>query len=348
MYIILVMNIFQKVSLKDYSTMRLGGIAQFLVKINNKADLVEAVKWAKSEKLNMLMIGRGSNIIWRDEGYDGLILVNNIQGFETFSEDQENLYVTVGAGEDWDFVVKRTVDLGYSGIECLSLIPGSAGSTPIQNVGAYGSEIADSLINLEAYDTKTNQFVIIKKADCDFTYRSSKFKDKDKNRYFITAITLQLTQKRAEPPFYSSVQKYFDDNNLDKITPKTIREAVIYIRESKLPDPRVVPNSGSFFTNPIVKASVFNKLIKQEPTISYWEVDQDKYKLSAAWLIDKAGYKAVNDPESGISTWPTQPLVFVNTSAKTTSDLLKFKDKVVKDIEDKFGVTLVQEPELLP
>src|ERR1035438_5266783 len=113
MYIILVVNIFQKVSLKDYSTMRLGGIAQFLVEINNKEELVDAVKWAKSEKLNMLMIGRGTNIIWRDEGYGGLILVNNIQGFETFSEDQEDLYVTVGAGEDWDFVVKRTVDLGY-------------------------------------------------------------------------------------------------------------------------------------------------------------------------------------------------------------------------------------------
>jgi len=342
------MDIFQKVSLKDYSTMRLGGIAQYLVKINSKDELEDAVKWAKSEKLNMLMIGRGSNIIWRDEGYDGLVIVNNIEGFEAVSEDQEYLYITVGAGEDWDFVVKRTVDLGYSGLESLSLIPGSAGSTPVQNVGAYGSEISECLVSVEAYDLSKNKFVVIKNEECNFAYRSSRFKTEDKHRFLITAINLKLSKKRAEPPFYSSVQKYIEENKIDKITPRVIREAVISIRSAKLPDPNIVPNSGSFFTNPIINASSFKKLIKQEPTISYWEIDKSNYKLSAAWLIENAGYKAVNDPDTGISTWPTQPLVFVNTSAKSTEDLLKFKRKVVKDVNSKYGVKLTQEPELLP
>jgi UDP-N-acetylmuramate dehydrogenase len=341
-------NIYQKVSLKDFSTMRLGGTTQYLTEIDNKEDLIDAVKWARSEKLSMIMIGGGSNIIWRDECYSGLVLVNKMLGFETFSEDQEHLYVTIGAGEEWDFVVKRTVDLGYSGIESLSLIPGSSGSTPIQNVGAYGSEIASCLVSLEAYDTETNQFVTIKNNECGFSYRSSRFKEKDKNRFFITAITLRLSLKRAEPPYYAAVQKYLDEHKLEKITPRVIREAVIAIRQSKLPDPKVVPNTGSFFTNPIIDSETFSRLIKDYPNLIYWEMDQNKFKLSAGWLLDQTGFKAVNDPETGISTWPTQSLVFVNTSAKKTADLLKFKQKVVRQVKNKFGVSLIQEPELLP
>jgi len=220
--VIVVMNIFQKVSLQDYSTMRLGGIAQFLVEINNKDDLVDAIKWAKSEKLDMIMIGKGSNIIWKDEGYKGLVLVNNILGFEAYDNEDDSLFVTVGAGEDWDFVVKRTVDMGFSGIESLSLIPGKAGATPVQNVGAYGSEIASSLVSVEAYDLDTNKYVVIDSDNCGFSYRSSRFKTTDKNRFFITAITLKLTRQIAEPPFYGSVQKYFDDHKIEKITASKI------------------------------------------------------------------------------------------------------------------------------
>ncbi len=342
------MNIFQKVSLKDHSTMRLGGIADYLTEVNTKDELVEAVKWAKSEKLNMLMIGTGSNIVWRDEGYKGLILVNKILGFEASNDNSDDLYLTVGAGEEWDFVVKRTVDLGFSGIESLSLIPGNTGSTPIQNVGAYGSEIASSLVSVEAYDTQTGKFAIIPADECSFSYRSSRFKEKDKNRFFITSITLHLTRDWPKPPFYGSVQKYFDDNNIDKYTPRTIRDAVVSIREAKLPDPKIVPNNGSFFTNPIIDSQEFKRLIKEYPDISYWEVKDGSFKLSAAWLIEEAGFKAVNDPDTGISTWPTQCLVFVNTSAKSTHDLLKFRDKVILSVKKKFGIKLVQEPELLP
>lgn len=328
--------------------MRLGGVTDYLVEINNKDELIQAVKWAKFEKLSMLMIGGGSNIFWSDEGYKGLVLVNKIQGFEANSDDQENLYLTIGAGEDWDFVVKRSVDMGYSGIESLSLIPGTAGSTPIQNVGAYGSEISETLISVEAYDNKTGKFATIPANECGFSYRNSRFKTKDKNRFFITSITLHLTRNRKEAPYYAAVQKYFDDNKIINISPRVIREAVIYIRQSKLPDPQVVPNNGSFFTNPIIDSKEFKRVLKENPEISYWEENKDNYKLSAAWLIEAAGYKAVNDPDTGISTWPTQSLVLVNTSAKNTNDLLKFRDKIIKDVKKKFGIALVQEPEMLP
>jgi UDP-N-acetylmuramate dehydrogenase len=328
--------------------MRLGGIADYLTEANTKDELIEIIEWAKSKKLNMLMVGSGSNIVWRDEGFKGLVIVNKIMGFEASDDDQENLYLTVGAGEDWDSVVERTVELGFSGIESLSLIPGTTGSTPVQNVGAYGSEIADTFVSLEAYDTEANEFIVIQASECGFGYRTSRFKKKDKHRYFIITITLHLTRERKESPLYGSVQKYLEDNNIDEITPEAIRKAVISIRQSKLPDPKVVPNNGSFFTNPIIDSVLFEKLEKEYSSISYWKVDKDSYKLSAAWLIEEAGYKAINDPETGISTWPTQSLVLVNTSAKKTSDLLKFRDKIIKDVKNKFNVTLTQEPELLP
>ncbi len=342
------MNIFQKVSLKDHSTMRLGGVADYLTEVNSKEELTDVIEWAKSKKLNMLMIGVGSNIVWKDDGYKGLVIVNKIMGFEESNDDPEELYLTVGAGENWDSVVKRTVDMGFSGLESLSLIPGSTGSTPIQNVGAYGSEIANTLVSVEAYDTKTNEFVNIANAECGFGYRTSRFKEQDKHRFFIISVTLHLTRTRKETPLYGSVQKYFDDNRVQGISPEKIREAVISIRQSKLPDPEVVPNTGSFFTNPIIGSSQFKNLLKDNPSISYWETDENKYKLSGAWLVEHAGYKAVNDPVTGISTWPNQSLVLVNTSAKKTADLLKFRDKIIKDVHKKFGVTLAQEPELLP
>ena len=342
------MNIFQKVSLKDYSTMRLGGIAQYLVDVNSKDELLEAVKWAKLEKLSMLIIGEGTNIIWKDSGFDGLIIVNKIMGFEAFTEDQNNLLVTVGAGENWDFLVKRIVDMGYSGIESLSLIPGTVGSAPIQNIGAYGNEISNSLVSIEALDITTNEFVNISNEECSFEYRSSKFKSSFKGRYFIVAVTLKVDKNKPEAPFYAAIQKHIDENKITKITPRVLREIVTNIRQSKLPDPKIVPNCGSFFTNPIIDKELFKNIQKDSPDLVYWEVADGKYKLAAGWLIERVGYKGINDPETGMSTWPTQALIFVNSSATSTNDLLKFKDKIVKEVKLKFNVSLNQEPELLP
>lgn len=328
--------------------MRLGGITQYLVEITNKADLESSLIWAEQKDLPVIMIGGGSNIIWRDEGFSGLLLVNKIKGFETTDTTQEELFVTVGAGEDWDSVVERVTELGFSGIECLSFIPGSAGATPIQNVGAYGGEISTSLVNVEAYDRFNKGFVVIPADECGFGYRTSRFKTTDKGKFFITGITLRLTKTIPSPPFYASVQEYLQTNNISSVTPKIIREAVIQIRQAKLPDPKIVPNTGSFFTNPVIDSVMLKKLQRKHLSMPYWQINGGQAKLSAAWLIEQAGFKAVNDAETGISTWPTQPLVLVNTAAKTTADLIKFKLKVVLKVKAKFGVQLIQEPELLP
>ena len=265
------MHIRQNVELKDYSTMRLGGEAKYLAEISNKIDLASAIKWAEENNVPIIMIGGGSNIIWRDKGFDGLVLVNKMRGFETSDQSQNELFVTVGAGEDWDSVVDRVTRIGFSGIESLSLIPGTAGATPIQNVGAYGGEISTALVSVEAYDKTTRSFVSIAAEDCGFGYRTSRFKTTDKNRFFITAITIKLTRSIPEAPFYASVQQYLEDREITKPTPQIIREAVINIRQSKLPDPKTVPNTGSFFTNPVVDSSVLNKLQRNYPAIPYWK-----------------------------------------------------------------------------
>jgi UDP-N-acetylmuramate dehydrogenase len=342
------MNIQQNVSLKGYSTMRLGGTAAYLAEIHGRNELSEAYNWAKSQNLPMLMIGGGSNIFWKDEGYHGLILVNKMQRFEPFNEDEENYYVTIGAGENWDSVVARTVEAGATGIEALSLIPGSAGGTPVQNVGAYGQELSDTLVSVEAFDTTTGQFLNIPASDCAFGYRTSRFKTTDRGRFFITAMTLHLMKTKPESPFYNSLQSYLDENNIHDYSPKVIRDAVIAIRSAKLPDPALVANNGSFFANPIIDEGTLVQLNAEYGDIPHWPTQDGHVKLPAAWLLEQAGLKGIHDPETGMATWPTQPLVLVNEKAKSTADLLAFKQKIEIAIQQKFGITLAQEPELLP
>lgn len=342
------MVIEKDVSLANYSTMRLGGKADYIAEVNTKEDLIESIKWAKEKNEPILMIGSGSNIIWRDEGFRGLLLINKIKHFEVFNESESNIFLTIGSGEIWDEVVERSVNLGLSGIEALSLIPGTAGATPIQNVGAYGQELSEVLSTLEAYDLKQDKFVVIPAYDCNFSYRSSRFKTTDKHRYLITSITLSLYKTNPMPPFYSSLQNYLDSLDIHTYTPKVIRDAVIAIRTAKLPDPAVVNNVGSFFHNPIISEQEYLNLAQEYSMLPNWQVEKGKYKLSAAWLIENIGLKNYHDKSTGIATWPTQPLVFVNESAKNTAALINFKDRVAHQVKAKFGIDLVQEPELLP
>ncbi|HSW36874.1 MAG TPA: UDP-N-acetylmuramate dehydrogenase [Candidatus Saccharimonadales bacterium] len=342
------MNFFQNVSLRDYSTMRLGGTAAYLVEVTSRQEILEALTWAQSQKLPAMMIGSGSNIVWRDEGFPGLIIVNKIQRFELFEEDETNVYLTAGAGEVWDSVVERSVEAGLTGIECLSLIPGTVGGTPVQNVGAYGQEISQTLVSVEAFDTQAKDFVNVPVMDCGFGYRTSRFKTTDHGRFFISAITLHLTKGNPEPPFYAALQAYLDQNNIHEYTPQTIRDAVIAIRSAKMPDPAVVSNNGSFFANPIIDEDAFSQLLADYPNIPHWPMAGGKVKVAAGWLVEQVGFKGVHDPETGMATWPKQALVLVNESAKNTADLLKFRQKILDTVQSKFGIALEQEPEILP
>ncbi len=336
------------IALRDYSTMRLGGSAAFLVDVTSRQELTSALAWANEQTMPVIMIGGGSNIIWRDEGFPGLVIVNKILGYQDFDEDDTNHYITIGAGESWDSVVARTVAAGLTGIEALSLIPGTAGATPVQNVGAYGQEIAQTLVSTEVFDTASQQFVNMPSADCAFGYRTSRFKSADKGRFYITGLTLHLTKGSPQPPFYAGVQKYFDEHHISSVTPQILRDAVIAIRSQKLPDPAKIANNGSFFANPIIPAGLLAQIEATYGDTPHWQAEAGKVKLSAAWLIEQAGFKNAHDSETGMATWPAQPLVLVNVSAKSTADLLHFKQRIVDTVQSKFNITLEQEPELLP
>ncbi len=342
------MYIQDNVPLQAYSTMRLGGKAAYLSEVNEHDEVNKLVAWAKERQLPILMIGDGSNIVWRDEGFPGLVLVNRLMRFETNSPDENTLYLTVGGGENWDSVVERAVSMGFNGIAELSLIPGTAGATPVQNVGAYGREISENLVTLEAYDLQAGQFINLPASDCGFGYRTSRFKTTDKGRFLITAISLMLTKDPPRPPFYDTVQQYFNEHSIENPTPKDIREAVLAIRSAKLPDVATVANNGSFFGNPVIDQAQFSQILANFPQIKYWHSDDNKVKLSAAWMIEQAGFKEAHDPETGMATWPGQSLVLVNEHAGSTADLLKFKQKIMDAVQAKFGITLQQEPELLP
>jgi UDP-N-acetylmuramate dehydrogenase len=342
------MDIRQNVSLRDYSTMRLGGTAAYLVDVHDRHEVEQAVAWAEEQGLPVMMIGVGSNIVWRDEGFPGLILVNKIMGFSEQQEDAENYFVTVGGGENWDSVVERVVAKGMTGIEGLSLIPGTTGATPVQNVGAYGQEISQTLVSVEAYDRQAKQTINIQNIDCGFAYRTSRFKTTDRGRFFITSITLHLLHGNPQPPFYGALQQYFEEHGIHDPTPQVMRDAVIAIRTSKLPDPAVVANNGSFFANPIIDEGQLAQLQAKFPDIPRWPAGEGKVKIPAAWLVEKAGFKGVHDSETGMATWPNQALVLVNEHAQSTAQLLAFRQKILDTVKQQFDITLEQEPELLP
>jgi UDP-N-acetylmuramate dehydrogenase len=347
--ILMVMQPAQNVSLSNYSTMRLGGVADYLQDIHSREQLTEAYNWALERSLPVIMIGGGSNIYWRDDGFRGLVLVNKIMGYDDVTEPDGSHLVTAGAGEPWDSVVARTVHAGLTGIEALSLIPGSTGGTPVQNVGAYGQQIARVLVHLEAFDTQTKQFVTIAAKDCGFSYRDSRFKSADRGRFFITSITLRLHAGNPMPPYYIAVQEYLKQYPVDTaITPAVLRDVVIAIRKTKLPDPAEVANNGSFFANPIVSEAQARDLEARFPGIPCWPGEAGTFKIPAAWLIEHVGLKGVHDSETGMATWHNHALVLVNEHAHSTNDLLRFKQKIVAAVEEKFGLTLQQEPELLP
>jgi UDP-N-acetylmuramate dehydrogenase len=340
----------ENVPLATLTTMRLGGSARYVVDILSKDDLIAAVEFARDRDLPWFVLGGGSNVVAKGD-FNGLIILNRIKGFEKVDEDDVSATYEIGAGEIWDSVVARLAAAGLSGVEAMSAIPGYAGSTPIQNVGAYGQEIADTLVELEAYDTDSDEFVTLGRDDCGFSYRSSIFKNPTTRHHVITSITLRLTKEPPQPPFYPALEKYLDNRGINGIkskksyTPAAIRDAVIAIRANKLPDPRDIASAGSFFKNPLVSRAAAEKLLAKFPDLPHWEMPNEMEKLAAGWLIEQSGLKGYKN--HGLQVYPKNALVVTNLDAKSVDDLQAFKSEIIARVRDKFGVTLEQEPESL-
>lgn len=332
-------------SLAELTTMRLGGQARWVVEVASRDDLIEALDFARERGLPWFMLGDGSNVIAHAD-YDGVIILCRIAGFEKLAEDDTSATYNIGAGEMWDSVVKRTCDLGLSGIEAMSAIPGRAGSTPVQNVGAYGQEIADTLVELEAYDTETESFVTLSRDDCHFSYRNSRFKNPVGRHHIITSITLRLNKTWLTPPFYPALEQYLTQQTATDYSPSTIRAAVIAIRADKLPPVDQVASAGSFFKNPIVTQANAEALLEKFPGAPHWPMPGDRTKLAAGWLIEQTGLKGFT--KYGMAVYPKNALVLTNLSATSADDLDRFQADIIAAVQTKFGIVLEQEPENLP
>lgn len=336
------MDIHTAISLKNYTTMRLGGAARFMASVS-KADEVAAIyRNAKQQNLPIFVLGGGSNVVAHDEGFDGIILLNRIKGFDVISEEVSSVTIKIGAGEVWDEVVERTVGMGLSGIEALSAIPGAAGAAPVQNIGAYGQEVADTLLSIEAYDSHEDKMVTLSVEQCHLSYRNSIFRGDAAGRYCIVSITLKLYRMTPTPPFYAALEKYLDENNITEHNVKVIRDAVMAIRADKLPDPKARPNSGSFFKNTIIEPWKYEELKAKYPEMPSYDMPNNMHKIPTGWLIEQAGLKG--ELLSGMRVHDKNALVLINESATSYADLAAARQVITQKVYEMFHVQIEQEP----
>ncbi len=335
----------ENVPLRDYTTMKLGGPARYFTTATTTNELLEALQFAESHHIPFLVLGQGSNMIVTDNGFPGVVILNRLRGFSIVSEDAAMIRLKMGAGERWDSMVQQSVDLQVSGIEALSAIPGYVGAAPVQNIGAYGQEIADTLLEVEAYDTTTHSYVTLQNSDCDFSYRQSIFNSSQKNRYIIISITLELTKGSMSPPFYDSLQAYLNTHEITDYSPDSIRNAIIAILTTKLTETSLIANSGSFFKNPIAEKWQIDAIRQQYPDVPVYDMGENTYKVPAGWLIEKLDIS--NLSQGGFCLYPKNNLVIINKDGTSYKDLVALRDTIIERVRDNFRIVLVQEPEEL-
>lgn len=336
------MQVHTNIPLSNYTTMKLGGRARFMTDIHDQAELEHILQQAGAQQLPVFVLGGGSNTIARDEGFNGIVARNRIMGYEVIEDTPSYTTIRVGGGELWDDTVKKTVEANLSGIEALSAIPGTVGASPVQNIGAYGQEVSDSIKMVEAYDMASGQAVSLTPDQCGFSYRHSIFRGEAAGRYFIMYVTFQLSKNMPQPPFYKAIDDYFDANNVTIFTPHTIRDAVTAIRADKLPDPRERPNTGSFFKNAIIEDWQYQELIKEYPDMPSYDMPSNQYKIPTGWLIEKTGLKGklIN----GMRVHDKNALVLINESASSYNDLAQARDSITGAVRDLFRIEIQQEP----
>ena len=346
------MKIEKDVLISTLTTMRLGGPAKYVIKVESIDDIPAAFEFAAEHQLKTFILGGGANTIGHDEGFNGAIIINCIKGIEqtnsklgqaplSVSEEKESdcRSLHIMGGEVWDDVVAYTCERNLTGIEALSKIPGLAAAAPVQNIGAYGQEVADTLESIEVYDTTDNTFKTLTKNDLKFSYRHSILNTTDKGRYFVISITLALKQGQMSRPFYNSIERYIETNHSTDFTPAGIRKIVSTIRGDKLPDPAEKASSGSFFKNIYLTESEAKDAESKGYPVYH---GHDGLKINSGWLIEEAGLKG--KLLHGMRVSDKAALVLINESAKSYQDLANARAEIIDTVYNKFGYKLEQEP----
>lgn len=328
------------VKFSDLTTLRVGGHIKKYVEVNTKEEIPSVVSELKKLKLPLFILGGGSDILASDKDFKGAVI--KFTGDEIKMKDTE---LIIGAGASWDAVVKFAVENNLSGIECLSGIPGTVGAAPIQNIGAYGQELKDVFVSLEAFDVKTGKFFIFSNSDCKFGYRESIFKTKEYwQRCIIDSVTLKLVRNGRPKVAYESLVFHFRDKGINNPSLKEVREAVLAIRSGKFEDPNLVGNAGSFFKNPVVSVGSLEQIKIKYPDIKYFPFGNN-FKVSAGWMLEKAGWKGRTYKSAAVSA--SHALVLINPGGATASDIYELSEKMIKDVYSKFGINLEREVQLI-
>jgi UDP-N-acetylmuramate dehydrogenase len=328
--------------LKPINTFGISAIAEHFARFTSIIELTELLQKYPNEEL--LILGGGSNVLFT-KNFEGLVLKNEIKGFEVVSEDSNEVIVKSGAGENWHEFVLKCIDFGYAGIENLSLIPGSVGASPMQNIGAYGIEIKDVFHELEAYHISTGEIHRFDITSCEFGYRESVFKHIFKGQYVIISVSFRLSKESNLNTSYGAIETEITKMGITNPTIKDISNAVIAIRTSKLPDPKVLGNAGSFFKNPIVDQSIIDSILINFPDAPNYPAEAGKRKIAAGWLIEQAGWKGKIIGNSGVHK--LQSLVLVNYGGSTGNEIYSLSSQIIADIKEKFGITLEREVNIL-
>jgi UDP-N-acetylmuramate dehydrogenase len=330
-------------SLQAFNTFGIDAKAKYFGRFSSCNELEQYLKQYPNEPL--LVLGGGSNVLFTED-FNGLVLHNSITGIEVSDSNDEFVYVKAGAGENWHQFVQYCIANNWAGLENLSLIPGSVGASPMQNIGAYGVEIKDVFHSLNAYCISNGQIHSFDNAQCQFGYRESVFKRALKNQYIILDVTYRLSKKASLRTSYGAIQQELLSKGITTPTIQDISAAVIAIRQSKLPDPKVLGNAGSFFKNPVVRKERFAALQKEYPDIAHFVLPDSDIKLAAGWLIEKAGLKGFRMGNCGVHD--KQALVLVNHGGSTGQQILDLSSIIIEKIQTQFGVLLEREVNIIP
>lgn len=336
-------QVLENFSVKNLNTFGVEAVARWYAEINTEQDLVELFKDRRWQLENKLVLGGGSNMLFTRD-YDGLVIKMNIRGLE-HHVDGDRVFIKAGGGEVWHNLVMYAVDRNFAGLENLSLIPGSVGASPIQNIGAYGVELKDVFFECRAFEIETGDFKVFHREDCEFAYRDSIFKSRAKGKYIITKVTFSLSTTPQLNTTYGAIEQELSARGIASPSLKDISDVVSHIRVSKLPDPGTIGNAGSFFKNPVVDIEKFRQLESAFPDIVHFSLPNGMVKLAAGWLIEKCGWKGKQVGNTG--TWKNQALVLVNHGSATGNEVLTLSERIIESVDLRFGIELEREVNII-
>ena len=335
----------ERVSLRQYCTLRVGGSARYFARAARAAHIPFLARAARERRAPVYVLGGGSNILCTDAAIEKFFIKMEESGIRRVHETSEALSVEVAAGTRWDDFVVWAVAHRTSGTEALSAIPGTVGAAPVQNIGAYGQEVGNVIVSVHAYDTVHDTFVDIPAEKCGFGYRTSLFKTRARGRFIITSVLFTLTKHAPEVPEYPDVQRYFAERSLPNPSAAEIRNAVADIRAKKLPDPAVIPNAGSFFKNPLVPHRAFKVLQRAFPHLPSFALPDGTRKIPAGWLIEQCGFKGKWVGNAGV--YEKNALILIGNGRTTCRELMALRDAIVLAVRRRFSIALEMEPEVV-